>query len=129
MANGARWQLWTVSQRRTLVVFLLLLAVLLGWRGWRWRLYLPDPAGQGSRAGELPGRLDPNFASADALSALPGLGPSRAQAIIGYRQQFLRDHPDEFPFRQPDDLQNVPGLGPVTVEGLVPYLLFPAETP
>ena len=39
------------------------------------------------------------------LEALPGIGPSKALAIIEYREK-------EGPFQKPADVQKVPGIGP-----------------
>ena len=49
--------------------------------------------------------LDINTATQDQLDELPGIGSSKAQQIISYRQQ-------NGPFQKIDDLQNVPGIGP-----------------
>jgi hypothetical protein len=51
--------------------------------------------------------LDLNREDARALQALPGIGPSRAEAIVAGR-----------PFCGPDDLARVPGVGPVTLRRL-----------
>lgn len=58
-----------------------------------------------------PQRIRVNTASAEALAALPGIGPARAAAIVDSR---LR----EGPFRRVEDLRRVPGIGPRTVERL-----------
>ena len=50
-------------------------------------------------------QVDINSASADELDRLYGIGPSKAQGIIGSR-----------PFRSVDDLINVSGIGTVTLE-------------
>lgn len=46
-----------------------------------------------------------NTSPTDALTALPGIGPSTAQAIV-----------DERPFDDVDDLTRVSGIGPSTVD-------------
>jgi competence protein ComEA len=45
-----------------------------------------------------------NTASKDELVALPGIGPSKAQAILDYRHQ-------HGPFRAVDDVRKVKGIG------------------
>ncbi len=59
--------------------------------------------------------LDINTASAEQLQLLPGIGPSRAAAII-------EDRTSKGPFRTVEDLARVSGIGPVTVEGVRPYV-------
>ncbi|MEZ5591122.1 MAG: ComEA family DNA-binding protein [Gammaproteobacteria bacterium] len=49
-----------------------------------------------------------NTASADELTALPGIGPAKADAIIKYRQ-------DIGPFQTIDDLLNIKGIGEKTL--------------
>lgn len=50
-----------------------------------------------------------NTASAEELSeALKGVGPSKAQAIVAYREE-------HGPFTSAEALQNVPGIGPSTL--------------
>lgn len=50
-----------------------------------------------------------NTASAEALAdSLQGVGPSRAQAIVAYREA-------HGPFQAPEDLVNVKGIGDTTV--------------
>jgi hypothetical protein len=66
-------------------------------------------------------RLDPNRASADALTVLPGIGPARAAAIVARR--------DARPFASLSELASVPGIGPVTLAGIAPYLAVEAEAP
>jgi competence protein ComEA len=49
------------------------------------------------------GRVNLNTASAAELATLPGIGPSKAQAIV--------EHRDKTPFSSPEDLRNVKGIG------------------
>lgn len=66
----------------------------------------------GGTAGEGPGApVDLNLAGPEELARLPGLGPSRAGAIVAWRAR-------HGPFRAVEDLVRVPGIGPKTVEGL-----------
>ena len=48
-------------------------------------------------------RVDLNSATAAELESLPGVGPSKAQAIIAHRE--------EAPFKSPDELVEVKGIG------------------
>ena len=52
-----------------------------------------------------------NSASVGELDSLPGIGPSKAQAIVTYRTE-------NGPFASVDDLDNVPGIGAATLDGL-----------
>ena len=52
-----------------------------------------------------------NFASAEQLSLLPGIGPITTQAIINYRE-------DHGSFLRIDDILEVPGIGPSTFESI-----------
>lgn len=56
------------------------------------------------------GPVNINTADAETISAeLKGIGPSKAKAIIEYRQK-------HGPFRNPEDLSLVKGIGDRTVE-------------
>jgi competence protein ComEA len=67
-------------------------------------LYVPE---EGAGAG--PQKVDINRAEAWLLDALPNIGPSRAQAIIDYREE-------NGPFRSIDEITNVDGIGTATYE-------------
>lgn len=62
----------------------------------------PTGAGQGEK-------LDLNRATVAELDALPGIGPSKAAAIVKYREE-------NGPFRAVEDLLDVPGIGPALLE-------------
>jgi competence protein ComEA len=53
--------------------------------------------------------LNINTALADELDLLPGIGPSKAGAIVAYREK----HGD---FKRKEDIQNVSGIGPAIFE-------------
>jgi len=55
--------------------------------------------------------VDINSASASELESLPGIGPSKAAAIVEYRTA-------NGPFNSVDQLDDVPGIGPATIENL-----------
>lgn len=62
-------------------------------------------------------KLDPNTASAEALAALPRIGPTLARRIVEAQAAG--------PFRSPEDLRaRVRGIGPVTLARIEPYLRF-----
>jgi hypothetical protein len=61
-------------------------------------------------------RLDANRASAEALEALPRVGPERARALVAARA--------ERPFCAPEDLERVSGIGPRTRKLLEHWLEF-----
>ena len=61
---------------------------------------------------DLPvGKVDINTADAELLETLPGIGETRAQAIIHHREQHGL-------FKRVDDIVAVPGIGAATLEGL-----------
>lgn len=60
-------------------------------------------------------RIDINTASAAELATLPGIGDSKAKAIVEYRAAD--------PFKSIDDLKKVKGIGEKTFEALKPNLM------
>lgn len=70
----------------------------------------PSPAASGESAtSPLEGakQLDLNTADESSLQTLPGIGPSRAAAIVNYRNQHGG-------FKDAKELQNISGIGPKT---------------
>jgi competence protein ComEA len=63
----------------------------------------------GTNGGDGP--IDLNHADAAALERLPGIGPSRAAAIIEHREA-------HGPFEEPGDLRDVSGIGEATFQRL-----------
>ena len=61
------------------------------------------PPEQGPPTVERDTRININEAGVEALVALPGIGPSRAQAIISEREKRR--------FRRVEDIMRVPGIG------------------
>ena len=61
------------------------------------------PPTEGPPTAEQDTRININEAGVDVLVQLPGIGPSRAQAIIAERQ--------ERRFRRVEDIMRVPGIG------------------
>jgi len=68
--------------------------------------------GQIGRAGasDAGGRIDINSASAAELAKLPGIGPSKAQAIVEFREKE--------PFVKSEDLRKVKGIGDKLYESI-----------
>jgi len=60
-------------------------------------------------------RININTASAEDLVRLPGIGATRAQAIIDFRQE-------RGAFSSVDELLRVDGIGPGILNGLLPYV-------
>jgi competence ComEA-like helix-hairpin-helix protein len=115
----------------TNIILWLLLAVLVGLSLWRYynnRVFVSrDFEFQTVETARLPDTINPNDASWPSLARLPGLGESKAKAIVKYREDWLANHPAGPPaFEKPDDLARVKGLGPATVEKLKPFLRFTA---
>lgn len=60
-------------------------------------------------------KININTATADELDALPGIGPSKAEAIVKYRETESR-------FNSPADIMNVSGIGEKTYEKIKDYI-------
>ena len=75
-------------------------------------------AGSGTSGGsavDAEGRVDLNRADAAALQTIPGIGPSKAQRILEYREA-------SGPFAKIEDIKNVSGIGNKTFESIRDYL-------
>jgi len=73
-------------------------------------LFVPETA-----QGPQPQRIDVNRAEVWLLDALPGIGPTRAQAIVDYRRK-------NGPFRSTNELMKVDGIGTATYERIRPLI-------
>lgn len=65
--------------------------------------------------------LDINKTSVEQLDELPGIGPTRAAAIVRFRET-------HGPFKRIEDLKQIPGIGDKTLAGFRPFLK-PLDTP
>jgi competence protein ComEA len=65
------------------------------------------------------GRVILNRATAEELTALPGVGKRRAEAIVALRTKLKR-------FKQPADLLRVKGIGPRGLKRMLPHLVLDA---
>jgi competence protein ComEA len=68
-------------------------------------------------------KVNPNCASVESLIRLPGVGFSRAEAIIAYRDNFVKVYGKQA-FENGEDLMKVKGIGPKTVENIKKWLDF-----
>ncbi|AMX82833.1 competence protein ComEA [Geobacillus subterraneus] len=79
----------------------------------------PETAGAAPEAGTESGlQVAVNTATEEELMQIPGIGPTKAKAIIAYRDE-------HGPFQRVEDLLKVSGIGEKTLEKLKPYLLVP----
>lgn len=74
---------------------------------------------QGPRSSPVPltAAINPNTASLEELAALPGIGQTRARAIVAYRLTHR-------PFAKLEDLDPIAGIGPATLDRLAPHVTF-----
>ena len=73
---------------------------------------------------QLESRINPNTAGIGSMVRLPGIGLTRAQAIIAFRARTAEETGNPVVFGCPADLMQVRGIGPKTVEGLARWLRF-----
>lgn len=73
---------------------------------------------------ELDEKINPNNAPPASLIRLPGIGVSRAGAIVTYRRNFAEQNGDRPAFQTIDDLQKIKGIGPKTAENISEWLKF-----
>ena len=63
-------------------------------------------------------KINPNKASWSSLARLPGIGETRARAIVEYREK------NTTTFKTSRDLTQVKGIGEKTADKVEPYLIF-----
>lgn len=100
---------------------IVLLGVAVG--GYRWATTERVVGGAGE-VSELAHRPDPNTATAEELEVVPGIGRTRARALVAYREQ-RRAEGVAVVFAGPEDLRKVRGFGPATADRAGEFLLFP----
>ncbi len=69
-----------------------------------------------------PERVNPNVAPVGSLVRLPGIGLTRAHAIVAYRDSVRREAAGRVAFGRRDDLQRIKGIGPKTVAEIARWL-------
>jgi competence protein ComEA len=79
-----------------------------------------EPRARGGKK-QVTGKLNLNSASDEQLQMLPGVGPSKSERIIAWRQK-------NGGFKRVADLRKVKGFGYKTLKKLEPYLDIKGET-
>jgi competence protein ComEA len=86
-------------------------AVLAG----AWLAPAAHAAANDAKSSAVVGSVNVNTATVEELTALPGIGEKRAQAIVEARKQ-------KGGFKSVDELEEVKGIGPANLEKLRPHL-------
>jgi len=73
---------------------------------------------------ELEEKINPNDAPIASMVRLPGIGIARAEAIVAYREDLIKEDSNSRAFRSSDDLQKVKGIGPKTIQNIGKWLKF-----
>ena len=97
-------------------------AVLLLIRGVRSGAAVQAPVLYETAVTGEPVLIDLNTADAETLALLPGIGQTRAQAVIAYREE-------NGPFDEPSQVTEVYGIGPAIFAGIEPYVTCQPQTP
>lgn len=84
-------------------------------------LALAEPAFAEDAAPKLVGTVNINTATPEQLELLPGIGESRAKAIVELRKQ-------RGGFKSVDELAEVKGIGEAALEKLRPYVRTEGKT-
>jgi len=84
-----------------------------------------NPPGTAQPSGMWLGeKINPNDAPVASLVRLPGIGLTRAAAIVAYRESCKQADSKSCPFEDCNDLQKVRGIGPKTVRDMSEWLKF-----
>ncbi len=73
---------------------------------------------------ELNERINPNDAPIASMVRLPGIGISRAEGIVAFREDLSKEDSNSRAFRSCDDLQKVRVIGPKTAQNIGEWLKF-----
>lgn len=82
--------------------------------------FAAPPDAKPAATSAAPSSVNVNTATMDELTALPGIGEKRAEAILDLRKQ-------KGGFKSVDELTEVKGIGPANLEKLRPYLRAGAQ--
>lgn len=120
---------WRRGDRAALTVLLALAAAALALQAAGRRA----AAGRGlpvdaARVKLITEKIDPNTASAASLRRLPGIGPTKAQAIVHFRAA-RQAQGQRRPFAFAEDLAEVHGIGPGIVRAVADHLAVPRRNP
>ncbi|MGN0736156.1 MAG: helix-hairpin-helix domain-containing protein [Anaerovoracaceae bacterium] len=77
--------------------------------------YVSDEGNTGSMSGISNGKVNINMADSVTLQTIPGIGPSKAERIIEYRETNGR-------FTKTEDIKNVTGIGDKTYDSIKNYI-------
>jgi competence protein ComEA len=72
-------------------------------------------ADDGAQSGETKQKIDINKATAEQLTAIPGVGPTLAQRIVDFREKQGR-------FRRVEDLLKIKGIGEKSFQKIRPWV-------
>ena len=125
---------WPKRNRQiTLWVALAILTASCVYRYWQHRRFVGrdlllktgDSSLESTDAESLADTINPNTADWASMTRLPGIGPTRARAIVAFREQYLQDHPDETrAFTRAEDLMRIKGIGEKISAQIEPFLIF-----
>lgn len=125
---------WPKRNRQiTLWIALAILTALCGYRYWQHRRFVGrdlvletrDATLDSTDVDPLADTINPNTADWVSMTRLPGIGPTRAKAIVEFREQYLKDHPNETrAFHCAEDMMRIKGIGETISAQIEPSLSF-----
>lgn len=111
-------------QHLVFIMVLSLLVVVFFWHYFQDQIFVGNDLTIDAKvAVSSPLIINPNTATWEELSLLPGIGPAKAKDIVKFRQQF-QTSPNSQTFQSAEDLTRITGIGPKTAEAMKPYLIF-----